>query len=149
MCKPDMQIPTDNLKAHPSFQEWCTRVEVLASFSNTYMKISGVFSEIQPMPVQEDMDFWTRLELLSETGSHVSNWVSYVIGCFGPHRVMFGSDWPICNIGGGGNQVSWKNWRWIVKTYATAKLSNEDCAAIWSGTAAKVYRITPRAYNAI
>ena len=106
------------------------------------MKISGAFSEIAPPPVQEDMDFFMREGLLSNTGSHVENRMSHVIRCFGPCRVMFGSGWPVCNLGGGENHVSWKNWHWMVKTYATVKLSNDDCTAIWGGTAAKVYRIT-------
>lgn len=56
--------------------------------------------------------------------------------------MMFGSDWPVRNIGGGGNLMAWKNWWWIVRSFITAGgLAEADCRAICCGTAAKVYKV--------
>lgn len=127
------------------FQEWAARIETLAGFSKTYMKMSGAFSEIEPLPTDAEqmaIDFWTRSDILTRTKVHLEGWLTHVMRCFGPQRVLFGSDWPVCNIGGGGNLTAWKNWCWIVRSFTpAAKLTEVDWRAIWGGNAAKVYRI--------
>ena len=35
------------------------------------------------------------------------NWLTHVTSSFGPLRITFGTDWPVCNIGGRGNRVAW------------------------------------------
>ena len=127
------------------FQEWAERIEILAAFSNTYMKISGAFSEIEPLPTEAEqmaMDFWTRSDMLTRTKDYLEGWLAHVLRYFGPQRMLFGSDWPVCNIGGGGNLTAWTNWCWIVRNFIiAAKLTEVDSKAIWGGNAARVYRI--------
>ncbi len=53
---------------------------------------------------------------------------------------MFGSDWPVCTIGGGSD--AWEKWRRIVQRMCQlANLSQEDEIMLWSGTAIKAYGI--------
>ena len=58
-----------------------------------------------------------------------------VVEAFGPNRLLFGSDWPVCLL-----RTDYGAW---VRTVAalTAGLSDDEQAAIWGGNARKVYRI--------
>lgn len=74
----------------------------MANFEGTYMKISGGFSELPPIrrwehPGSTD---WV-VELLKP-------WTDAVFDAFGPSRIMFGSGWPVCNVGGPGVELSWQ-----------------------------------------
>jgi hypothetical protein len=116
MCKPNLRCsgesdqPMGSPTFDPSFRTWETRIRELALFSKTYMKISGGFSEIRPLsPQQEQLDFWTRADLMRQTYSWMMDWLDRVLSDFGASRIMFGSDWPVCNMGGGGNSVAWMN----------------------------------------
>jgi L-rhamnono-1,4-lactonase len=63
-----------------------------------------------------------------------------ILTAFGPSRIMFGSDWPVCTIGVTGN--AWDNWVRIVQRLCDmAGLSQEDEIMLWSGTAIKAYGI--------
>ncbi|KAL9615384.1 MAG: hypothetical protein Q9167_000212 [Letrouitia subvulpina] len=147
MCKPDMR-PKGHYGHDPSKPEvleldnWQSGMARLASFSNTYVKISGGFSEILPLPShqqQKAMDFWSRAQLIQKAGDWIERWMVKVLLLFGPERIMFGSDWPICNIGGGGNEIAWMNWWWIVERFAKSYLSEESQVGFWSGNAMRVY----------
>ena len=116
MCKPNMRMkeqhdqPTGSPTDTRTFAIWAKRISELASLSKTYMKISGNLSEIYPLPRQQDsQDFWVRAEMMRRIYSWVLVWMDQVLVEFGPSRIMFGSDWPVCNVGGGGNGVAWKN----------------------------------------
>jgi L-rhamnono-1,4-lactonase len=66
------------------------------------------------------------------------SWLGVVLVTFGPSRTMFGSDWPVCNIGGG--EDAWARWRDVVeKTCWMATLSDEARVMIWGGTAKEAY----------
>ncbi|KAI9880779.1 MAG: hypothetical protein M1830_000215 [Pleopsidium flavum] len=144
MCKPNMRIdawpPTEKSAV---FVEWEDRIRRLASFPNTYMKISGAFSEILPLPAHDVNEPWSVTDKLTEATSRVGCWILSVFRIFGPERVMFGSDWPVCNPGGGGGKVAWRNWRWLVDNMLQdLPLSERDKQAVWSSNAAKAYRIS-------
>ena len=102
--------PTGTATASIPFDNWARQMRDLASLSNTYMKLSGGFSQIDPLPLQQEQtDFWTRAELMDKTRGWMMQWMDVVLAEFGPRRIMFGSDWPVCNLGGGGNDVAWMN----------------------------------------
>lgn len=106
----------------------------MAAHQKTYMKISGSFSELGLALTAEsepDLDsILTRLE----------PWTDVVFDAFGPERVLFGSDWPICNIGGGGNTVAWRRWMKIVDTLIQRRgMTTEQAAAVFGGVAIKAY----------
>jgi len=143
MCKPNMRIDAwPPFEKAPVFVEWEERIRRLASFPKTYIKLSGAFSEIPPLSTHNVNEPWILTDELIEAKSHVSCWVLSVFQIFGPERVMFGSDWPVCNIGGGGGKVAWRNWRGLVDSYLQdLLLSEREKQAVWSGNAAKAYRI--------
>ena len=59
-----------------------------------------------------------------------------VLNAFGPGRLMFGSDWPVCLLA-----TSYRAWLEIVSKWI-ASLTVGEREAILGGTAAKAYRIS-------
>ncbi|KAF7188584.1 L-rhamnono-gamma-lactonase [Pseudocercospora fuligena] len=127
LCKPDF-IPNG-----PDFDRWSKIIEHMSALPNTYMKLSGAFSELP--------------EGLSDTASiatHVRPWVEHVFGSFGPSRVMFGSDWPVCNVRGPAGEDSWVVWKDVVTLlvdHNSLRLNDDHKASVWKGTAEKAYKI--------
>lgn len=62
-------------------QPWENQIKQLAAFPNLYCKLSGMVTEA-------DHQHWTKDQFVP--------YVRTVIEQFGPNRVMFGSDWPVC-----------------------------------------------------
>jgi L-fuconolactonase len=64
---------------------WAEGIRKLAAFPNVYCKLSGMVTEADWQSWKPD-DFAPYLDVAVE--------------CFGPDRVMFGSDWPVCTVAG-------------------------------------------------
>jgi L-rhamnono-1,4-lactonase len=128
------QLPTTAAQKE-DYERWKRCIQQLSSFENVYMKLSGAFSEIgdqsstEPWPVSTIVD-------------RIAPWTQHVLECFTPRRIMFGSDWPVCNVGGPGDAISWGLWREVVvEILERAKLSKEDKDRIWFGTAIEAYSL--------
>ncbi|CAG9999434.1 unnamed protein product [Clonostachys byssicola] len=126
LCKPDLTIY--NTTSDRAFHAWRTAMYTLSSCSKVYMKLSGGFSE---MPES----------LKNQSASHIFQstfgWLGIILATFGPNRIMFGSDWPVCTVG---VEDAWARWRDIVEKMCwMATLSDEDRAMIFGGTAKKAY----------
>jgi L-rhamnono-1,4-lactonase len=107
----------------------------MAQYPGTYMKLSGGFSEVPPLSEAAEPD----LSLIVE---RVRPWTDVVFDAFGADRVMFGSDWPVCNVGGGGNEVSWTRWKSVVEaTLEQRLLSDEQKRGVWGQVAVKAYGV--------
>ncbi|KAG5923288.1 hypothetical protein E4U53_003575 [Claviceps sorghi] len=102
----------------------------LSKAPNTYMKLSGCFSE---MPAS------LREQPVSHVFQSLLSWLGIVLATFGAERVMFGSDWPACTLGGMGDDA-WPKWREVVdKMCWMASLADEEKAMIFGGTAKQAY----------
>ena len=127
LCKPDFS------DQGAKFERWCKAISSMSKLSKTYMKLSGAFSELPP-GLSEPVD----------VASHMKPWIAHVLKCFGPKRVMFGSDWPVCNVKGPLKDDSWTAWKDVVqlvlddKTYELAE-TDKDC--IWYSSAKEAYRL--------
>ncbi len=88
MCKPDLEIY--NVQTSPSFIAWRTAMFTLSKCSHTYVKLSGGLSE---------MGASLRRRPSEDIFDAISPWLSVLLAAFGPSRIMFGSDWPVCTIG--------------------------------------------------
>ncbi|KAK0728548.1 hypothetical protein B0T26DRAFT_673062 [Lasiosphaeria miniovina] len=126
MCKPDLSAS----------DEWRYNfVRILCNLSdcggsNIYMKLSGGFSEL---PVDE------RTLPDEKVYGILSRWLP-MYSAFGPARVMFGSDWPVCNLGTG--RGAWRKWYNMIRMMCYhSKLSLEEETMIFSGTARKAYKL--------
>ena len=136
-CKPNLQLNSKDIaEGHPDYMRWKVLIQDMASHRRTYMKLSGFFSEL---PAQSP-DHPETIEALI---TRVKPWTDVVFASFGPSRIMFGSDWPVCNVGGPGVEKSWQHWHDLVaallKSYS---LSHEDQARVWHGTAIEAYGLS-------
>lgn len=100
--------------------DWAKDMKALGEFENVYCKVSGMVTEADWKGWMPD-DFTPYLDVVFET--------------FGPKRLMFGSDWPVCNVAGGYDKVVG-----IVKNYASRLSANEQ-ADIWGNTATAFYML--------
>jgi L-fuconolactonase len=62
-------------------EPWATELHALARLPNVTCKVSGLVTEA-------DWDTWTPEQLV--------RYVAAAADAFGPDRLLFGSDWPVC-----------------------------------------------------
>lgn len=103
----------------------------LSKCKKTYMKLSGAFSELpESLKTRPAEDIF----------SAILPWLAVVVAAFGPSRIMFGSDWPVCTVGVG--EDAWTKWHKIVEMVCDlAGLSEESKEMVWSGTAREAYKL--------
>ncbi|MEK3882016.1 amidohydrolase family protein [Paenibacillus sp. PL2-23] len=73
-----------------AFEPWRSDLERAAGHSNIYCKLSGMVTEA-------DHDTWTPEQLRP--------YIEHVVRIFGPDRLMFGTDWPVCLLAAGYDEV--------------------------------------------
>ncbi|KAL3463132.1 hypothetical protein BJX64DRAFT_287622 [Aspergillus heterothallicus] len=138
LCKPNLRLPytsRESITDHPDFLQWKSQITAMAEYSSAYMKLSGSFSELPPLSPDAEPD----LDALVET---LQPWTDVIFDAFGPERVMFGSDWPVCNVGGGGNSVTWSRWRHIVDNILDKRgLNAQHKANVWGKVAVEAYGV--------
>ena len=101
-------------------EPWRTSIRQLAQRDNVYCKISGLVTEA-------NWKSWTEAQL--------SVYLETVLEAFGPHGLMFGSDWPVCLVAS-----SYEKWYEVVSRFCE-KLSCDEQARIFGGTAIEAYRL--------
>jgi L-fuconolactonase len=101
-------------------QEWVNNIKELASNPNVSCKVSGMVTETTNFQWQQE-DF--------------SPFMDVVLDAFGWQRIMYGSDWPVCLLGG-----KYKEVLNIVKDYIS-KLSNNERAGIMGLNAIDFYSL--------
>ena len=69
---------------HRGLAQWQADLAALAGLPNVACKLSGLVTEADPHT-------WTVAEL--------EPYVRTILDLFGPQRVLFGSDWPVCLLG--------------------------------------------------
>ena len=69
-----------------SLDEWAAALRLLAAEPNVSAKISGLITEA-------DWHSWTLGDLAPA--------VDIALDAFGPERLLFGSDWPVCLLASG------------------------------------------------
>ncbi len=94
-------------------------MRALAALPNTVCKLSGLVTEA-------DWETWTPAALRP--------YADTVLDAFGPDRVMFGSDWPVCNLAATYEQVM------EAAHELTGLLTTPERDAVFGGTATRVYR---------
>ena len=103
-----------------SFGAWHAGIRELARRPNLYCKISGMVTEA-------DWQRWSEADL--------APYMDAVLDAFGPGRLMYGSDWPVCLVG-----VRYARWFELVAGFA-ARLSADERDRVLGGTAIEAYRL--------
>ncbi len=96
---------------------WQRDIAALAARDNIVCKLSGLVTEAGPD--------WALTDLRRA--------VDHVLGCFGPRRMLWGSDWPVVDLAGG-----YAKWLSAAETLL-ADLSPDERASVFGGTAARIY----------
>jgi L-rhamnono-1,4-lactonase len=136
MCKPDyMHSPPHTAEEKTNFDRWASCIERLSKDSKVFMKLSGGFSEMKKQEASSPMS-------ASDIVGVMRPWLDVLFRHFPAEKIMFGSDWPVCNVGGPGNEHSWISWKIAVEeTMNDYNLTTEQKEQIWCGTAVKAYRL--------
>ena len=100
---------------------WEQELGAAAAFPNVLAKLSGLNTALE----RSD---WRADDLLPACET--------ALRCFGPDRLMCGSDWPVALLNGDYDRV-WATTRRIVETVAPG-----DASALLGGNAARVYGFT-------
>ncbi len=99
---------------------WAAGIRELARRGHVSCKVSGMLAEVRDADWDIDL-----LRPCFET----------VLEAFGPERVMFGSDWPVCLL-----RAGYGEWAAAAAALA-APLSADEQAAFWGGNATRIYRL--------
>jgi L-fuconolactonase len=121
---PQLTFVLDHLGKPPiasgGLEPWATGLRALATRPNTAAKLSGLVTEAA----------WS-----SWTPDDLRPCADAALGAFGPDRLMFGSDWPVCLLAAGYGDVL------AAARSVTAGLSEDEQSAVFAGTAARLYRL--------
>lgn len=99
-------------------EPWAGQIRSLAALPNVTCKLSGLVTEAA----------WS-----SWTEDQLRPYVEVVLEAFGPERVLWGSDWPVCLLAS-----SYERWAATAESL-TSGLSESERTAIFSGNARRVY----------
>ena len=99
---------------------WQANISELAKRDNVRCKLSGMVTEA-------DFENWTEQQLRP--------YLDTVLAAFGPERLMFGSDWPVCLVAS-----AYKRWYDLICEYIQP-LSSDEKASIMGDTAIRVYKL--------
>ena len=121
---PDVQFVMDHISkpriAKQEFEPWRTLMSELASFPNVLCKVSGLVTEAN----------WKEWQV-----KDFKPYVDHVIEIFTPQRLMFGSDWPVANLGGTYSEIV------QLAEALTSGLSPSESESFWHRTASAAYRL--------
>ena len=125
---PELRLVIDHMAKPPiarnELAEWAREIKELAAYSNIWCKLSGLVTEAK----------WADWSV-----EDLKPFVNTALEYFGPHRVMFGSDWPVCLLAASYDRVL------EAFQLLLAELSDEDRECIFSKNATEFYRIQRQA----
>jgi L-fuconolactonase len=123
---PDVRFVVDHLAKPPirggDLDAWRAAVAAFAGLPNVWWKLAGLVTEAD----------WTRWR-----PEDLQPAVDHCLTLFGPGRLIFGTDWPVCLVAASYGEVV-DAARTVVRT---ARLSSAEEAAIFGETARLVYAL--------
>ena len=100
--------------------QWSKDIKKLSELPNVTCKLSGLMAYCAPGTSSQET---------------IQPYVDHVLECFGPKRMVWGSDWPVVNLGKGIQE-------WIAVTRnILSSLSDDEASAIANGNAQKIYKV--------
>lgn len=110
----------NGLNGEGGFSDWAPMMEALAANDHVSCKLSGLLTEAAPgadLPA-------------------IKPYLDHLYDCFGPDRLMWGSDWPVLNMNG--NYTAWIK---MMDSWLEDK-PHSVRTKIWATTAARHYDIS-------
>jgi len=118
---PDLQIVLNHGGKPPiesrELDEWRRDISTLARQKNVACKLSGLLTEAGPY----------------SDDAAIGEIVGHLAECFGPSRLLWGSDWPVLNMAG-----SYSGWVSQSERLIGKHLAGHE-TAIWAGNAERIY----------
>jgi L-fuconolactonase len=123
---PGQRFVLDHLAKPPiksgSLHPWARGIRDLAAFPNVLCKLSGLVTEA-------DWDSWKPEQL--------TPYIDVAFDCFGPGRLMVGSDWPVCTVA-----ASYSRAMDVVKNYLTRQPAQVQ-SAVLGENARRFWKLKP------
>ena len=122
--RPDQPLVLDHCGvpdvAGGAFDDWARGIDAMAALPNVHLKLSGITAYCAPGTANE---------------ATLQPWVDHAINAFGADRVLWGSAWPVVNLG-----VGMPDWITLTRTLLARRTEGEQ-SDIVQGTARRVYRL--------
>lgn len=104
---------------------WARSLQQLAALPHVVCKLSGLVTETagprpSGLPAHVQQTVWDCFDTALEA--------------FGPRRLLFGSDWPVCELA-----APYPTVHQLAQAWATKRLSHTEQAAFWAGNAIRCY----------
>jgi len=121
---PELSLVIDHLAKPPiasgEISDWARAIKEVAAIPNVSCKLSGLVTEAS----------WTNWRI-----EDLKRFVDTVLEYFGPQRLMFGSDWPVC--------LRAASYDRVLEAFQSlvADLNDEERSCIFSGNATEFYRL--------
>lgn len=121
---PTLRLVVDHMAKPPvasgEVSEWVKEIREVAAYPNIHCKLSGLVTEA-------DLRGWRTEDLRP--------FVERALEFFGPGRMMFGSDWPVC--------LRAASYRQVLESFQSllAGLPGEDRSRIFGKNAAEFYQL--------
>lgn len=121
---PELRFVIDHMAKPPiarhELVEWAREIKELAAYSNVWCKLSGLVTEAN----------WANWRV-----KDLKPFVDTAVEYFGPQRMMFGSDWPVCLLAA--------SYERVLDAFQSllAELSDEDRNCVFGKNATDFYRI--------
>jgi len=125
---PELHLVVDHLAKPPvargKVSEWAREIKKVAPYGNVSCKLSGLVTEANQTEWRTD---------------DLKPFVDKALEYFGPERMMFGSDWPVCLLAASYDRV--------LDAFQSllAELTDEDRSCIFSKNASEFYRLQGQA----
>jgi len=121
---PEACFVLDHLAKPPiaagDWQPWADELSALAKNDNVVAKVSGLVTEA-------DWSTWTPRQ--------IRPYVDHALSVFGPDRLMYGSDWPVCTLAASYGRVV------DLAEDLIGELSTDEEVAVFGGNATKIYKL--------
>lgn len=122
---PGLRGVIDHLAKPPiasgSLEPWSSQMAEIAQHPGIYCKLSGMVTEADPQG-------WTQEDF--------TVYVHGVLDLFGPGRLMFGSDWPVCLMAATYDEVIG-----VLQQILQERLSPQEMEPIFGANAARFYKL--------
>jgi L-fuconolactonase len=124
---PEVRFVLDHLAKPPiaagGWQPWAGELAALAALPNVCAKLSGLVTEAR-------WDTWDA--------AGIGRYARHALDVFGPARLAYGSDWPVCTLAARYPQVL------DLAGTLVRELSPAERADVFAATATRAYRLPPR-----
>jgi L-fuconolactonase len=124
LAKPGLGTPRSEVPSR-----WLASLRALAAMPHVVCKLSGLVTEA---------DWAAGNGVLPQDAKVMLECFDRALELFGPNRIMYGSDWPVCQLAAPYDLVHGLAQRW-----ANTRLTAQEQNAFWSGNALRCYAIEP------